>query len=197
MRHYEHAHLLSNIEKLPLPIWGSMFPFWNHRTQPEFSFGRLQPHVETFLKGQASLFVASLQSTSFGVSPAEGEGAPGSSGPVHLGRSGPTGLVRRSTARSSAAASFWDAVNGVTARRSVCCCSAREGPQSALRSEGRPFQTKVPVATAEGPLRAWLTRRALSPEPPLPEGQACAPPHTQAHATQWRPPQLGGPSPSR
>ncbi len=29
MRHYEHAHLLSNIEKLPLPNWGSMFPFWN------------------------------------------------------------------------------------------------------------------------------------------------------------------------
>ena len=29
LRHYEHAHLLSNIEKLPLPIWGSMFPFWN------------------------------------------------------------------------------------------------------------------------------------------------------------------------
>jgi hypothetical protein len=31
------------------------------------------------------LFVASLQSTSFVVSPAEGEGAPGSSGPVHSG----------------------------------------------------------------------------------------------------------------
>jgi hypothetical protein len=29
LRHYEHAHLLSNIEKLPLPILGSMFPFWN------------------------------------------------------------------------------------------------------------------------------------------------------------------------
>ncbi len=32
------------------------------------------------------MFVASLQSTSFVVSPAEGERAPGSSGPVHLGR---------------------------------------------------------------------------------------------------------------
>jgi hypothetical protein len=31
VRHYELAHLLSNIEKFPLPIqvWGSMFPFWN------------------------------------------------------------------------------------------------------------------------------------------------------------------------
>ncbi len=32
LRHYdEHAHLLSNIENLkpPLPIWGSMLPFWN------------------------------------------------------------------------------------------------------------------------------------------------------------------------
>jgi hypothetical protein len=28
LRHSEHAHLLSNIEKLTLPIWGSMFPFW-------------------------------------------------------------------------------------------------------------------------------------------------------------------------
>jgi hypothetical protein len=27
LRHYELAHLLSNIEKLSLPIWGSMFPF--------------------------------------------------------------------------------------------------------------------------------------------------------------------------
>ena len=29
LRHYEHAHLLSNIEKPQLPILGSMFPFWN------------------------------------------------------------------------------------------------------------------------------------------------------------------------
>ena len=28
LRHYEHVHLLSNIEKLPLPILG-MLPFWN------------------------------------------------------------------------------------------------------------------------------------------------------------------------
>jgi hypothetical protein len=30
LRHSEHhdAHLLSNIEKLTLPILGSMFPFW-------------------------------------------------------------------------------------------------------------------------------------------------------------------------
>jgi hypothetical protein len=28
LRHSEHAHLLSDIEKLTLPILGSMFPFW-------------------------------------------------------------------------------------------------------------------------------------------------------------------------
>ncbi len=31
LRHSEHAHLLSDIaaaEKLTLPIWGSLFPFW-------------------------------------------------------------------------------------------------------------------------------------------------------------------------
>jgi hypothetical protein len=28
LRHSEHAHLLSNIEKPTLPIWGSLFPFW-------------------------------------------------------------------------------------------------------------------------------------------------------------------------
>ena len=79
MRHSEHAHLLSNIEKLPLPILGSMFPFWN----PTGVFLQSVAHAE---KDRPSLFVASLQSTSFVVSPAEGEGAPGSSGPVHSGR---------------------------------------------------------------------------------------------------------------
>ena len=78
LRHSEHAHLLSNIEKLPLPILGSMFPFWN----PTGVFLQSVAHVE---KDKPSLFVASLQSTSFVVSPAEGEGAPGSSGPVHSG----------------------------------------------------------------------------------------------------------------
>ena len=29
LRHSEHAHLLSDIEKLTLPILGSMFPFWS------------------------------------------------------------------------------------------------------------------------------------------------------------------------
>ena len=28
LRHSEHAHLLSDIEKLSLPILGSLFPFW-------------------------------------------------------------------------------------------------------------------------------------------------------------------------
>ena len=87
MRHSEHAHLLSNIEKLPLPILGSMFPFWN----PTGVFLQSVAHVE---KDKPSLFVASLQSTSFVVSPAEGEGAPGSSGPVHLGRSGPNVVAK-------------------------------------------------------------------------------------------------------
>ncbi len=82
MRHYEHAHLLSNIEKLQslhFPF-GQYVPFLG--TQPEVYFLQLAAHVE---KDRPSLFVASLQSTSFVVSPAEGEGAPGSSGPVHSG----------------------------------------------------------------------------------------------------------------
>ena len=29
LRHSEHAHLLSDIEKLTLPILGSLFPFWS------------------------------------------------------------------------------------------------------------------------------------------------------------------------
>ena len=29
LRHSEHAHLLSDIEKLTLPILGTMFPFWS------------------------------------------------------------------------------------------------------------------------------------------------------------------------
>jgi hypothetical protein len=67
------------------------FPFWAvcslSGTQPDLDFLQSVAHVE---KDKPSLFVASLQSTSFVVSPAEGEGAPGSSGPVHfkLGRSG-------------------------------------------------------------------------------------------------------------
>jgi hypothetical protein len=80
LRHYEHAHLpvLSNIEKLPLPILGSMFPFWNR--DPTGDFLQSVAHVEfiTVEKDKPSLLVASLQSTSFVVSPAEGEGAPGS-----------------------------------------------------------------------------------------------------------------------
>ena len=51
MRHYEHAHLLSNIEKLPLPILGSMFPFWS----PTGVFLQSVAHVE---KDKPSLFVA-------------------------------------------------------------------------------------------------------------------------------------------
>ncbi len=67
LRRYEHAHLLSNIEKPPLPISGS-------GTKPEFPLGRLHLHVE---KDILSLFGASSQSpTSLVVtgSQAEGEG---------------------------------------------------------------------------------------------------------------------------
>ena len=49
MRHHELAHLLSNIEKLPLPILGSMFPFWN----PTGVFLQSVAHVE---KDKPSLF---------------------------------------------------------------------------------------------------------------------------------------------
>jgi hypothetical protein len=95
LRHNEHAHLLSNIEKLPLPILGSMFPFWN----PTGVFLQSAAHVE---KDSLSLFVASLQSTSFVVSHAEGEGAPGSSGPVHSGHAAQHGsedVTARSVSR--------------------------------------------------------------------------------------------------
>ncbi len=38
----EHAHLLSNImiEKLALPIWGRMFPFWSPAFEPEINLAR-------------------------------------------------------------------------------------------------------------------------------------------------------------
>ena len=55
LRHYELAHLLSNIEKLHFPFW-AVCSFSG--TQPEFSLGRLHPHVE---KDTLSLFVASSQ----------------------------------------------------------------------------------------------------------------------------------------
>ncbi len=60
MRHHELAHLLSNIEKLPLPILGSMFPFWNPTGvfPRSVHVGRLHPHVE---RGILSLFLASSQ----------------------------------------------------------------------------------------------------------------------------------------
>jgi hypothetical protein len=82
LRHYEHAHLLSNIAKLPLPILGSMFPFWNATGD----FLQSVAHVE---KDRPSLFVASLESTSrsFVVSPAGlgGQGGPGLLWPGPLG----------------------------------------------------------------------------------------------------------------
>jgi hypothetical protein len=84
LRHYELAHLLSNIEKLPLPILGSMSL---SGTQPEFSFGRLHAHVD---KDILSLFLASSQfNVQKGVN--EGEATPGPDlARVHSGRSGPT-----------------------------------------------------------------------------------------------------------
>ncbi len=70
LRHSEHAHLLSNIEKPALPNLGSMFPFW-------IPTGDLVCQLEaTSRKVACRLFVASLQSTSLFVSQAEGEGAP-------------------------------------------------------------------------------------------------------------------------
>jgi hypothetical protein len=79
---YELAHLLSSIEKLPLPILGRVFPFG---TQPEISLGRLHPHVEKDIL--SSLVVPSSQ---FNVlrrhSQAEGEAAPS---PTWSGALGP------------------------------------------------------------------------------------------------------------
>ncbi len=71
LRHSEHARLLSNIEKLALPILGSMLPFW-------IPTGDLVCQLEaTSKKVACRLFVASLQSTSLVVSQAEGEGPAG------------------------------------------------------------------------------------------------------------------------
>ena len=88
MRHYELAHLLSNIEKFPLPIWGSMFPFWN----PTGVFPRSV--TPTRRKGHPLVVCCflSIQRPS-GVN--EGEATPGPdlarvhSGPAVSGRSGP------------------------------------------------------------------------------------------------------------
>ena len=83
MRHYELAHLLSNIEKLPLPILGSMFPFWN----PTGVFPRSV--TPTRRKG-TSLVVCCFLSIHRPSGVNEGEATPGPDlARVHSGRSGP------------------------------------------------------------------------------------------------------------
>jgi hypothetical protein len=95
LRHSEHVHLLSNIENLPvklrLPIMGSMLPFWKltgtqqeislvswiHRQIGSFSVGPSPSRCQCFLR---------LPFKFRRPSQAEGEGAPGPTGPVHLGR---------------------------------------------------------------------------------------------------------------
>ena len=72
MRHSEHAPLLSNIEKLTLPILGSVLPFWI----PTGDFRQLEA---TSRKDSLSVVSCSSQSNVSGVSQAEGEGAPGPS----------------------------------------------------------------------------------------------------------------------
>ena len=85
LRHYELAHLLSNIEKSPLPIWGSMLPFWN----PTGVFPRSV--TPTRRKGHPLVVCCflSIQRPS-GVNLNEGEATPGPDlARVHSGRSGP------------------------------------------------------------------------------------------------------------
>ena len=80
------------------------FPFWAVCSLSRWiPTGDLVSQLEpTSTRIAFRLFVASLQSTSFVVSQAEGEGAPGPAGPVHLGRTGPTGprTGRRRTTES-------------------------------------------------------------------------------------------------
>ena len=78
--------LVRSIEKLPLPILGSMFPFWS----PTGVFLQSVAHVE---KDKPRCFLLPFRvNPRHGPSssaPPEGEGAPGSSGPVHSGQYGP------------------------------------------------------------------------------------------------------------
>jgi hypothetical protein len=80
------AHLLSNIEKLPLPIWGSMFPSWN----PTGVFPRsVTPTSRTSSRSSCLLLPlnSTVISTSFGV---VNEGGPGAApGPTWPGPLGP------------------------------------------------------------------------------------------------------------
>jgi hypothetical protein len=54
LRHSEHAHLLSDIEKLTLPIWGRMFPF---SVEPNRRFGLSVGTHQYILRMAFRLFV--------------------------------------------------------------------------------------------------------------------------------------------
>ena len=92
LRHYELAHLLSNIEKLPVPFWAVSSSLSG--TQPEISLGRSHPLVE---KDEPSVFVASSPQPTFRrSSQAEGEGSV--PGPLRLDwRRCPTNFHSRQT----------------------------------------------------------------------------------------------------
>jgi hypothetical protein len=84
LRHSEHARPLSNIEMLSLPIWGSMLLFW-YRAQPAREIWPVSWNTQ-----RTAAVCCPSQSASFGVSQAEGEGAPGPTWPGPLGPNGPT-----------------------------------------------------------------------------------------------------------
>jgi hypothetical protein len=91
LRHSEHAHLLSNIEKLT----ESHFPFWAvcslSGSQPEIWSVSWNPRVHRIA---CRLFVVPLNPTFRRTSQAEGERAPGPSGPVHSGHIRPNMVAR-------------------------------------------------------------------------------------------------------
>jgi hypothetical protein len=97
LRHSEHAHLLSNIEKLTLPILGSMFPFWIPTGDLVCQLEATNWYLDSF-----SVVRCSSQSTFRRSSQAKDERAPGSSCPVHSGHMRPNVVAKRQASGSRA-----------------------------------------------------------------------------------------------
>ncbi len=105
LRHHELAHLLSNIEKLPLPIWGSIVTRYYLVTyvpflEPNRSFPSVGYTRPTRRKGHplvVSCFLSIQRPSGVNDSDSEGEATPGPDlARVHSGRSGPTWFQRPS-----------------------------------------------------------------------------------------------------
>jgi hypothetical protein len=93
-----HTGLLSNIEKFPLPIWGSMFPFWN----PTGVFPRSV--TPTRRKGHDPLVVCCFLSIQRPPGVNEGEATPGPTWPGALGLKRPKRRLGTRTPRESESA---------------------------------------------------------------------------------------------